>query len=184
MLTFLASLLAYQSPFPSLLPTALSQPIATPAARAMELIATLAFTATALAAIHTDLQELRIPDRTLAIGAAVIIPALVAASGLTSDFTALNRALVGAALSFGWYLALHIAGRGALGFGDVKFAALIGLVTGWYGIRVTVFAFLAGFAAAGLGVLALWASRQATHHSEIPMAPWLAFGAAAALLAH
>jgi leader peptidase (prepilin peptidase)/N-methyltransferase len=69
-----------------------------------------------------------------------------------------------------------------MGMGDVKLAALIGLVVGSQGVGSALVALAAGILAGGLGaVAALAAGRSRT--SAIPFGPFLAGGAAVSVFA-
>ena len=65
-----------------------------------------------------------------------------------------------------------------MGGGDAKLAALIGLVAGWPGVLVAVFAAFAVGAAAGLLLIAIG---RLSRRQPLPFAPALAFGAATAI---
>ncbi len=69
---------------------------------------------------------------------------------------------------------------GAMGGGDVKLAALIGLVAGWPGVLAAVFVAFAVGAAAGLLLIAFGGLGR---RDPLPFAPALAVGAATAALA-
>ena len=88
-----------------------------------------------------------------------------------------SRALGGGA-GFGLFFLLGVLGRGALGFGDVKLAGVIGLMTGFPGVLV---ALTAGALLGGIAALALLVTKRATRKSKIAYAPYLAAGAVIAL---
>jgi leader peptidase (prepilin peptidase)/N-methyltransferase len=91
--------------------------------------------------------------------------------------------LVGAAIGFGalggGLLLVALARPGAMGMGDVKLAALIGLVLGVQGLRyVAVAASLALLAGGIRGVVALLAGRS--RKDAIQFGPFLSAGAVVA----
>ena len=75
-----------------------------------------------------------------------------------------SRAFGGAA-GFGLFFLLGVLGRGALGFGNVKLAGVIGLMTGFPSVLVA------------LATGALLVTGRATRKSKIAYAPYLAAGA-------
>ena len=143
----------------------------------LELAALAAFGATLLLVVRADLREFRIPDRVLGYGTMGVVALLALTAAAAGDIALLRRAVAGALVSFGIYLVLHLVARGAIGFGDVKLAALIGLVTGWFGAGAALVAVAAGFVAAGLTAIVLLITRQGTKHTAIPLAPFMALGA-------
>jgi len=86
----------------------------------------------------------------------------------------LVRALLGGVVGFVWFYLIAIAYRGALGAGDVKLAALIGLMTGFPGV---VTALTLGILFGGSSAALLLISGQKTRKSYIPYAPFLVTGA-------
>jgi len=145
------------------------------------LLARLCFLATALAVARTDLLSFHIPDKILGLGAALTALPLLASTLLTSNWDGLNQGLRGAWLSCGAYLLLHLLTRGGIGFGDVKFALLIGLYTGWHSSTAAITALALAFVGAGLCGIGHLLTNTGDRHTEIPLAPWMALGAALAV---
>jgi leader peptidase (prepilin peptidase)/N-methyltransferase len=121
----------------------------------------------------TDLEHRRIPNK-------VIVPA-IAVAALTSFFwfgPGWYLALIGGAIGYGFFwLAAVIGGkaigRGAMGGGDVKLAAFIGLITGVPGIiTALVLTILAGGIISALLLLV----RIVNLRSGIPYGPFLVLG--------
>jgi len=125
-----------------------------------------------LAAI--DLECRLLPNR-------IVIPTLLAvlAAQLALDPGRYAESLV-AALGAGLFLLLpSLIRRGAVGMGDVKLAVLLGALLG----RVVAPALAIGLCAAGGAALLLLAVRsRAALRQEIPLGPFLAGGAIAAVL--
>lgn len=125
-----------------------------------------------LAAI--DLERRILPNR-------IVVPALFAvlAAQLALDP---GRYLVAVVYSFGAGLLLFLPTlirRGAVGMGDVKLAALLGATLG----KLVAAALTIGLCAAGAAALLLVATRsRAALKQEIPLGPFLAGGAIAAVL--
>lgn len=77
-------------------------------------------------------------------------------------------------------LAIALVSRGGMGGGDIKLAAVLGLLLGWQHLLVALFlAFVAG-SAAGLVMLGLKIIRL---KEPVPFGPYLSLGAVAAALA-
>lgn len=131
----------------------------------------------ALAAVPitvTDIRERRIPD-VFSLGALAAVLVLTLTGGRSLLWSFALPASAGA----GVFLAVRAAVRGNLGLGDVKYSALIAAALGIEGWLVAVFA----ASAAGLA-FALTARLRGRFdpHARIPFAPFLTFGAAAAVL--
>jgi len=120
-----------------------------------------------------DLDVARLPDR-------ILVPAAIWAAlgvGVTMWITgplAGVGAILAAALCGGSFWILHLAGRGALGFGDVKLAAVIGAATALVSWTAVLYALVAGC------ILTIaWAA--ARRQRELAFGPWLALGAVMAV---
>lgn len=92
-----------------------------------------------LAAVDIDVR--RLPDRVLLPVAGVTLVAIVAL--VATDPPVLVRALACGFAGFAIYFALHLASAGSIGFGDVKFAGVVGLVAGFHGLVTVWWSFLA-----------------------------------------
>ncbi len=141
------------------------------------LAAHLAWVTLTAALVMTDLEHKLIPNRILYPGTGIAVALLVI--GALVDHT--PRRLWGAALGAGLCLVamavLSVLGKGALGMGDVKLSALLGLVCGYWGVEVALRATLSGFLIGGIAALALMLTRRAHRHTQIPFAPALVAGA-------
>jgi leader peptidase (prepilin peptidase)/N-methyltransferase len=121
----------------------------------------------------TDLEHKLIPDKAIvpAIGVAALASPIRFGAGWP-------YALLGGAIGFlfffvAFWLGGRMLGRGALGFGDVKLAAFIGLISGFPQIFVAlVVALIAG----GAISLALLLTRRATFRTAIPYGPFIVIG--------
>ncbi len=127
-----------------------------------------------LAAV-ADARTARLPDRLVALTA---LPAALLALGLVVDggsAAPLAAGFAGAAAAAGPLLAMHLVSPNAIGFGDVKFAAALGLALGlvdWRLAMVALCVAAGSTAAAGL----------VTHRRELPLGPGLLVGSAAVLV--
>jgi prepilin signal peptidase PulO-like enzyme (type II secretory pathway) len=89
------------------------------------------------------------------------------------------NALLGGAVGFGLFALAALVRPGGLGGGDVKLAALIGLV---FGFPHVLWALMVGVLTGGVAVVVLLTTRRAAASSHIPYAPFLCLGAIVALL--
>lgn len=132
--------------------------------------------------VGIDLAAHRIPDVVTAPTAGLLLLGLAAAAG-TADPAAwqdLGRAvLAGLALGAGFLLLALISPR-ALGLGDVKLAALLGIFLGWFGWATVLVGVVATFVLGGLIALLLLAARRVSRTTALAFGPWLVLGAAAA----
>lgn len=131
-------------------------------------IAVLAPGLVALALIDADIR--RLPDRILLplypLAAAVLIPAGI----WTNAPEALLRAAATSAAALLGY-AILCAATGAIGFGDVKLAGLLGLITGWVGWSATLLATTAAMLLGAIhGLIVLSRNRS---NRTIPYGPHL-----------
>jgi prepilin signal peptidase PulO-like enzyme (type II secretory pathway) len=91
----------------------------------------------------------------------------------------LAYAALGGAIGFAIFLLIAIVSRGGMGWGDVKLAALIGLVTGFplVFLAIIMAAILGGIVAVALVVI-----RKKKRREMIPFGPFLALAAMVTLL--
>lgn len=137
------------------------------------------FLAALVVVFVADLKWYFIPDGAVVSGflAALMFTFINAGGGYPRRFFdydmiwAATAAAVSAALIF---LAIFLASRGKwLGFGDVKFALLMGLATGFPGILVGMF--FANFFGAILGLVLVTCGKK-TMSSQVPFGPFLVAG--------
>lgn len=107
------------------------------------------------------------------IGTAVLGLTVAAATGVPWWHPPLG-AVVGAAVVGGFFAVVWWLGRGALGFGDVRLAIVLGAATGALGPATVVFAVLVG-----TGSAAIWALLRAAtgRRDAFPYGPFLLVGA-------
>lgn len=136
------------------------------------------------AAAYFDLHTWRIPNRLLAAGALLrccLLAALFAFGGM--DRGVLMDAAAGCILGGGLFLTARLCRKGALGAGDVKLSALIGLYTGpgkvlWAGL-ISMLAAAAFVLAGGVGSSG---GRLGFMKERLPLAPFFFFGTAVSLI--
>lgn len=80
------------------------------------------------------------------------------------------------------YLVVHLLGRGAFGFGDVKFAIPLGIVAAWFGPRVWMMAASLPFLIAAAVGLALVLGRSRPWSTRIPFGPCMLAGVVSAVV--
>ena len=122
-----------------------------------------------LAVTVSDLRARLVPDRALAIATVIIL--LLAAALDPASLPERGVAALGAG---GFLLAAALIRPGAMGLGDVKLAAVLGLYLGREVAAALLIAFVSG-SLVGLALVAHhgWAARSQT----IPFAPFLSLGA-------
>ena len=124
-----------------------------------------------------DLRTRTLPTRVIWGTAAVVWILYVAAALVEGTPEGLMWAAVGAAACAGFLAVVHFIDPRSLGFGDVRLAALNGLLCGWWGWRAALFGLGAGFLVAlpeALVTLFRHGPRAAR-----PLGPYLVIGAAA-----
>ena len=144
---------------------------------ALILVAFLYLMAISISLTLIDLDTHTLPNR-IVLPAYIVLPALLlAASGVSGDWGAALRGLIGLVVLGAVYLGLALAVPGGMGLGDVKLAGVLGFVLaylGWGPLAVGSFgAFLLG----GTFAIVLLAVRRAGRRSGIPFGPWMLAGA-------
>lgn len=124
-----------------------------------------------------DLRTRTLPTRIIRSAAGAVWLLYAAASILEEAPRGLVGAAVGAAICGGALAVVHFAHPPSLGFGDVRLAALNGLLCGWWGWRVALGGLAAGFLLAFPEAVVSLIRRgpRATR----PLGPYLIAGAAA-----
>lgn len=127
----------------------------------------------------TDLDVHRVPDRILVRWTPAVAAAVILAAAGSGDWSLPLLALAGGLAMGAVYLVLVLVG--SMGLGDLKLAAVTGLLTGVLGLTGWLTGLVAGLAAgaaAGLWLLARGRSRS----SHLALAPAIVVGAAVAVL--
>ena len=145
--------------------------------------------ATAVVAAHLGLLSigvwlLIIDARTHRLPNRIVLPALGGALALviidalmTGEIWSLTRAVVGMLILGGFYTAMRATSRGGIGGGDVKLAAVIGLVLGWHGWQALAVGAASAFVLGAIYALVLMALRKANRSTRIAFGPWMIIGA-------
>jgi leader peptidase (prepilin peptidase)/N-methyltransferase len=122
-----------------------------------------------------------------AIAAAIVISALFSIFLPNSTFfpdvkmahSFIGRAAIGGGIGLVLFLLIVIVSRGGMGWGDVKLAALIGLVTGFPLVFITL---LIGVILGGVVAVILLAFKIKKRKEAIPFGPFLAIATIVTLL--
>lgn len=133
-----------------------------------------------LAAI--DLACLRLPDRLVALGAVTSLAGLGVAAAAGGEWSLLGRAFAGAGALGGAYLVLALLPGAGLGFGDVKLAALLGMLLGWLGWGAVLLGAVLPHVINGPVAVALLVSGRAGRRTALPLGPALLAGALLAVV--
>ena len=146
-----------------------------------ELPAYLYLAAIAVALAMIDLDVKRLPNAIVlpsyVVGAALLLPAIV----VDGAWAAGLRALLAAVALWAGYFALAQLKPGAMGYGDVKLAGVLGLYLGWLGWGSVLIGTFTGFLLGGLVGVALIAVRRAGRRSALAFGPFMLAGALVAV---
>lgn len=122
-----------------------------------------------------DARTTWIPASLTRIGWVLIAAAVVAGGLLAGTAEPVLRSAGAGAAVWGFFLLVWLVGRGNLGFGDVRFALMVGLVTGlgsWIQVAAAI-TFGVGLGAV-IGIVQLVVKRRS---DTFPYAPAIAIGA-------
>jgi leader peptidase (prepilin peptidase)/N-methyltransferase len=128
-----------------------------------------------------DLARHRLPDRVTYPAAAVCAAAFLVDAVVLGTWSALVRAALAAAVTFGVAALAAATSPAGLGFGDVKLLGLLGLLLGWVGWEQLVTGVFLGLVVGALAAVTLLATRRARWRTALPFGPPLLLGAALAL---
>lgn len=129
-----------------------------------------------------DVTLHRLPDRlTLAL---FLLSAIVILgdSLYHHNYTRLIPTLIGSLALPAFYLALMIISRGGMGMGDVKLAAGIGLVGGFFGVRTVLESSFAAYILGSVIGIGLMVAGKAGRKTAIPFGPFMLVGQGIALV--
>lgn len=135
----------------------------------------------ALSAI--DLATKTLPRSIIYTAGGLSLAVMVVAAAVEHDLGRLGWALFGAATAFGVFAGIYLVRPDAMGFGDVRLAALLGLHLGWIGpLHVPVGLFLGFLLGAVVGV-AMMIGGSAGRRTALPFGPFMALGAVIGIVA-
>jgi len=98
------------------------------------------------------------------------------------QYDRLIPSLIGSVALPAFYLALMIISRGGMGMGDVKLAAGLGLVTGYFGVRTVLVGSFAAYILGSVIGVGLMILGKAGRKTAIPFGPFMLVGQAIALI--
>lgn len=137
----------------------------------------LYFVAIGIALSMIDLDCKRLPNAIVLPSYAVLAILLIVAGAWQQDWSALLRALIGAAGLFAFYFLLAVVYPAGMGFGDVKLAGLIGAMLGYLSYGALIVGALAAFVLAAVVGVAMIISRRGSGKTAIPYGPYMIVGA-------
>jgi len=138
-----------------------------------------------IAAARVDASSCRLPNRIVLPGLAVTLALAAAVAAARTDVGPFVRACVGASLMALTFLLAHLFRPNGLGFGDVKYGALIGAGLGALTPVLVLLAYVLAVPAHAAALRWRWWPAQRQAHAPCGVAPFgpaLALGAALALL--
>lgn len=130
----------------------------------------------------TDIDHKLIPNRVLYPSTVATALLLVAGAVLEGRLDRLVPALIGAGGYFLALFAVYLVARGGFGFGDVKLAALLGMITAFQSQRTVLLAVFFTGVIGGLPAIVLLITRRARGGDEMPYGPPMLAGAWTALV--
>jgi leader peptidase (prepilin peptidase)/N-methyltransferase len=153
-----------------------------------ELPAVLAFIFGGVLLAVIDWKVQRLPTRIVYATLAGVFGGLVFASIVERDWVPLAAAIAGGALfanafALVWLLTTKFTGMMVLGFGDVRLAAVLGLLLGWYGLPFVLYGAIAGHLLAAAIAIATCIRRRGLQ-MRYSFGPPLIVGALAVVLIH
>jgi leader peptidase (prepilin peptidase)/N-methyltransferase len=133
----------------------------------------------ALSAI--DLEHKVLPRPVLYITAGIFAVLVVLASWPAHRFHDLLIAAIGGAACFVVFFAIWFVQPRAMGYGDVRLAALGGAALGWLGLGAVGVGMLAAFVFAGVPAITMLVTRKADRKTALAFGPYLALGTVVAV---
>ena len=155
---------------------------------APELPAVLAFIFGGVLLGVIDWNVHRLPTRIVYFTLAGVGAGLIFASVVEWDWVPLATAVAGGllfanAFALIWYLTRKFTGMVIIGFGDVRLAAVLGLLLGWYGLPYVLYGALAGHLFA-VAVAIATCTHNRKLHMRYSFGPPLIAGTLAVVLLH
>ena len=153
-----------------------------------ELPAVLAFIFGGVLLAAIDWKVQRLPTRIVYFTLAGVGAGLIFASLVEWDWVPLATALAGGLLFANaffliWLFTTKFSGMMVLGLGDVRLAAVLGLLLGWYGLPYVLYGAIAGHLLAVVVVIATCIHKRKLH-MRYSFGPPLIAGALAVVLLH
>ncbi len=142
----------------------------------------LVFFASLMAISVIDLELQIIPNRIIYPTIVLSLPLLAVAALAEGDIRRMATALAGAAIAFAILLLVHLISPASMGFGDVRLAFVLGLFLGWFDLSHVAIGLFVGFALGAIVGVGLMLFGGRTRKDSVSFGPFLAAGAAVAVL--
>ncbi|MFC0582014.1 prepilin peptidase [Micrococcoides hystricis] len=130
-----------------------------------------------------DIEEHKLPNRIIYPWFLATVAVLVLAALSSAGWANFGNALLGALAHLLIYLVLRLISKRAVGMGDVKLAAVLGLYLGWHSLILVPVAVFGAFLLGTLFSLAGMVAGKLTLKSRIPFGPMMIVATAAVTLA-
>lgn len=127
--------------------------------------------------IVIDARTHRLPDRIVLPTLGVLLVLVTVDALAAGQWASSVRAALGLVVLGGFYAVLRMVSRAGMGGGDVKLAAVIGLVLGWHGWQALMIGAASAFVLGALYALVLILLRRADGATRIAFGPWMIAGA-------
>jgi leader peptidase (prepilin peptidase)/N-methyltransferase len=128
-----------------------------------------------------DLRTKRLPREVTYTAIAIGFPLLVVASLVADEPRRIAMAVGGAVLATAMMGIIHVASRGGMGDGDVRFAPLLGMYLGWQNPGIVPFGLFLGFTAGAIVGIAMLIAGRGGRKTALPFGPFMALGGFAAV---
>ncbi len=143
--------------------------------------AVMVFFAGLVALAAVDVERYLLPKKIVYPTGAMVGAILVIATAVQGQWSRLAVAAACGGVAFGLFFALNYANPAWLGFGDVRLAAVIGVMLGWLGVAYVLLAFLIANLAGIVVMGALMGAGKAGRKTKMPYGVFLAAGAVLAV---
>ena len=147
------------------------------------LLVHLALAGVGLWLVVIDVREHRLPNRIVLPVLGALIVLLILEGVATGDAGRMLRALLGGLALGVFYALMHLGSKQGMGGGDVKLAAVIGVVLAWHGWWTLLLGAAAAFVLGALFAIVLMMLKRADRSTRIAFGPWMILGAALAIAA-
>lgn len=132
--------------------------------------------------VAVDIRTHRLPNRIVLPTLAALIVLGVVDAITVGQSAPLIRAVSGLLILGGFYATLRLLSRDGMGGGDVKLAAVIGLVLGWHSWQALAVGAASAFVLGAVFSLSLMMLRRADGSTRIAFGPWMIIGALLGIL--
>jgi leader peptidase (prepilin peptidase)/N-methyltransferase len=129
-----------------------------------------------------DLDTKRLPDKLTLPSYPVAVALLAVAAAVDGTWGYLGRAVLGGLALGAFYFVLWLIYPSGMGFGDVKFAGVLGIYLGWISWATVALGGFTGFLLGGVIGVLLLVTKRATRKTGVPFGPFMIVGALVAIL--